>query len=156
MKMRRRLEGDEGETLLELVVAITILGVCVVAVASGIALSVMVSDIHRKQTTAGAYVRSYAEAVESSVATSGYVDCATSSTVSYLAPAGFSLPSNNGYRATIRSVRYWNGSQFTAGCSSPDKGLQELTLEVSSTDTPQRANEQLVVVVRKPCATSCG
>ena len=38
----------------------------------------MASDIHRKQTTDGAYVRGYAEAIEQYVSTppSNYVQCA--------------------------------------------------------------------------------
>jgi type II secretory pathway pseudopilin PulG len=151
MKMRRRLEGDEGETLLELVVAITILGVCVVAVASGIALSVQVSDIHRKETTVSAYARSYAEAIENTVANSSWVGCAATPTT-YRTPAGFSLPSNTIYAADVTGVKFWNGSTFGTSCAS-DTGLQQLTLTVASTDT--RASEQLVVVIRNPCATSC-
>ena len=52
MNARHRVEGERGETLLELLVSITILGVCVVAIASGIAVSVRISAIHRSQATA--------------------------------------------------------------------------------------------------------
>jgi prepilin-type N-terminal cleavage/methylation domain-containing protein len=50
----RRLPRDSssGETLVELLVAMSILGVAVVALVSGIGTSVLVSDVHRKEATA--------------------------------------------------------------------------------------------------------
>jgi type II secretory pathway pseudopilin PulG len=138
MSRVRRGRGQRGETLLELLVAITILGVCVVAIGSGIALAVRVSALHRSQATAGAYARSYAEVVESA-ATTSYVNCASTYSVS-----GFSAPS--GFSAAVVGVKYWNGTGFQVGCPSPDQGLQQVTVQVADA----RASEQLVVVVRKP------
>ena len=54
----------------------------------------MASDIHRKQTSDGAYVRGYAEAIEHYLNTTGnYVKCAGTNTytpavVGYTVPAG--------------------------------------------------------------------
>jgi type II secretory pathway pseudopilin PulG len=163
--VRRRVSGDRGETLLELLVAVTIMGITVVAIVGGLGTAIHVSDIHRKQASAGAYVRDYAEAIENAVATGGYVACAT--TADYLAygPPGFLLdpadPSrlvDTGatYRAHVVSVEYWTGSSWPnppTGCST-DTGLQRVTVEVHSTD--DRAQEELVVFLRKPCkAAQC-
>jgi type II secretory pathway pseudopilin PulG len=65
----RRLPRDSssGETLVELLVAMSILGVAVVALVSGIGTSVLVSDVHRKEATAGAVVRTYGEAIAAAV-----------------------------------------------------------------------------------------
>jgi type II secretory pathway pseudopilin PulG len=52
MKTPRRVGGDRGESLLELIVAILILGTCVVAIGTGIALSIKISDVHRGQAIA--------------------------------------------------------------------------------------------------------
>jgi type II secretory pathway pseudopilin PulG len=142
-RARARVE-DAGETLLELVVAIAILGVVVVAVGSGVALGVRVSSMHRSQTTSGAYVRSYAEAIDHSVAVSSWAGCAATP-ATYQNPSGFSVPS--GYAASVTSVTYWNGSAFAGTCGS-DKGLQQLRLTVASNDG--RAVEQLALIVRKP------
>jgi type II secretory pathway pseudopilin PulG len=141
MKTRRRVEGEQGETLLELIVAIAILGVAVVAIASGIALSVKVSDIHRKQSTASAFLHNFAETLQRS-----YQDCAAQ-TPNYAAllatPAGFNAPAAN--------VAYWSGSGFGAvtcpGTPSKDPGLQQVTLTLTSAD--QRVSESLTVVLRK-------
>jgi type II secretory pathway pseudopilin PulG len=64
-------DDDRGETLIELIVALAIMGITVVAIVSGIATGIVMSDIHRKQATAGAVVRQYAEAIENDVAAGG-------------------------------------------------------------------------------------
>jgi type II secretory pathway pseudopilin PulG len=147
-------DRERGETLLELLIGLAIISIAVVAVIGGLVTSVLVSDIHRKQSTAGAAVRDYAENVEKYVAGTGYTACA--SPAAYAPGAvGFSAPS--GYAASAVTVRYWSGTAWTAGsCTGPtDVGLQQLTIQVASADT--RATEQLVLVLRKPCGagSSC-
>lgn len=148
--MRARPTGDSGETLLELLIALVIMSIAVVAVVGGLLSFITVSDIHRKQATAGAGVRDYAEATEKYVAVTGYSACATPAsyaavTVGYLAPAGYS--------ASPVTVRYWTGSAWTATCTAgSDTGLQQVSLQVASTDT--RAIEQAVIVLRNPCGTA--
>jgi len=133
---------DRGESLLELLVAVTIMGIAVTAIVGGIGVSVLMSDIHRKQATSGTVVRDYGEAIMAG----GYVPCANPA--SYPAAAG-SIPS--GYSASVSSLKYWTGSAWSNSCGT-DKGLQQLTVQVASTDG--RASERLVVVVRKRCGLS--
>jgi len=145
----RRLARDSssGETLVELLVAMSILGVAVVALVSGIGTSVLVSDVHRKEATAGAVVRSYGEAIAASVdaSTSGY-DATCAGASAYLSPAGFVAPS--GFTARVTAISYWNGSAFVSTCSA-DAGVQKLSLLVTSSDN--RAKESLSVFIRMPC-----
>jgi Tfp pilus assembly protein PilE len=141
--------GDRGETLLELLIAVTIMTIAVVAVVGGIGTSILISDVHRKQATAGATVRDYGEAIENMVANHGYVACATPS--SYASPPGFAAPA--GYSVSVLSkqpdeMKYWTGSGWQTSCGA-DTGLQQLTVQVASSDG--RAKEQLVIVVRKRC-----
>ena len=138
-------DRDRGETLLELLIALTIMSIAVVAIVGGLLAGVAVSDIHRKQSTAGAAVRDYAENVEKFVAGAGYTSCAAPSAYSPGA-VGFTAPS--GYAASAVAVRYWSGTAWVASPCT-DVGLQELTVQVASTDT--RAAERLVVMLRKPC-----
>jgi type II secretory pathway pseudopilin PulG len=146
-------DRERGETLLELLIGLAIMSIAVVAVIGGLVSSILVSDIHRKQSTAGAAVRDYAENVEKYVAGTGYTACASSS--SYAPGAvGFSAPS--GYTASAVTVRYWSGTAWGSSCTGPtDLGLQQLTVQVASADT--RATEQLVLVLRRPCGagSSC-
>jgi type II secretory pathway pseudopilin PulG len=135
----RVADRARGESLLEVVVAVTVLGIAAVAILSGMALSSKISDTHRKQATAAAYVRDYAEAIEATVAGGGY----TSGAYPAFTPG-------TGYQASVLSKSCWTGS--TWGSCSPDNGVQQLTLQVKSNDG--RASENLVVVVRKPCTAA--
>lgn len=144
--MRSAADRDRGETLLELLIGLTIMAVAVVAVISGLVASIAVSDIHRKQFTAGAAVRDYVENVEKFVAGAGYTACASPSSYSPGAVGYTTVPS--GYTASAVTVRYWSGVAWTAGPCA-DVGLQELTVRVASSDA--RTIERLVVILRKPC-----
>jgi type II secretory pathway pseudopilin PulG len=146
-------DRDRGETLLELLIALTIMSIAVVAVVSGLLAGVAVSDIHRKQSTAGAAVRDYAENVEKYVAGTGYTSCAAPSAYSPAA-VGYSAAVPSGYTASAVAVRYWSGTAWVASPCA-DVGLQELTIQVASSDT--RATERLVLMLRKPCGlgTTC-
>jgi type II secretory pathway pseudopilin PulG len=139
-------DRDRGETLLELLVALAIMSLTVVAVVGGLVAGIAVSDIHRKQSTAAAAARDYAENVEKHVASTGYTSCAAPSAYAPGAVGYTAVPS--GYTATPVAVRYWSGTAWVASPCT-DIGLQELTVRVASSDA--RAAEQLVVVLRKPC-----
>jgi type II secretory pathway pseudopilin PulG len=133
--------NDEGETLIELVIAVAITGISVVAIVGGIATSILMSDIHRKQATSGAYVRDYAEAVV------GHYDPSASPDYVPLA-VGFTAPT--GFNAAVTSVKCWkvtSGIGEFSDCTATN-AVQQVTLKVASTDS--RASESLVVVVRKP------
>jgi type II secretory pathway pseudopilin PulG len=141
-----REQDSRGETLIELLISMTILGITVVALVIGIGTSIVVSDTHRKEAVAGSAVRSYAEAIENSVdaASTSYGSCATPAT--YASTPGFTAPS--GYTATVTAVTYWNGTGFATSCAA-DLGVQRLALTVASADS--RATERLVLVIRRPC-----
>lgn len=157
--VRRRLasRSDAGVTLIETLVALSILSIAGVAIMAGLQLTVKSSDIHRKQATGGAYVRSYAEAIEKYLNAEGhYVDCAGPGAYS-LMDIGFTPPT--GYSAEHSAATPLNGggTAITSGtCPSRDQGLQRLNLIVRSNDG--RAVERLTIVVRKACGTgtSCG
>ena len=139
---------DKGETLIELMIAVAIMGIVVVAIVGGIATSIMMSDIHRKQATAGAYVRNYAEAVVAYVAVPGNFNATTSPIAlqTAVAAAGFAAPT--GFTPAVVLVQCWNDTgQVFGGCAAGNT-VQQVTLTVASSDT--RASESLVVVVRKP------
>jgi hypothetical protein len=144
--------NDEGETLVELVIAVAIMGIAVVAVVGGIATSILMSDIHRKQATAGAYVRNYAEAVVAYVAagtTASNANFGAGSSPDYSPTAvGFTAPAG-GFVASVSSVWCWDDSstKFISSCAAAS-AVQQVTLNIASSDS--RASEALLVIVRKP------
>lgn len=154
--MKPRGSDERGESLVEVLVALAILGIAAVAVLAGLQLSVQASDIHRKQSTGGAYARSYAEAIESYVSSGNYLACAATNAYNVGAvtakintlPAGYTL------RQEAAVPIDGNGAPVGgAGCQ--DKGVQRVLLTVSSADG--RAEESLTIVLRRPCGvgTSC-
>ncbi len=151
-----RCRDDRGATLIELIVAVAILGMAVIVLMGGIATGIRVSDIHRKQANAGSYVRAFAEAIESKVAESptGYTACTGATTPAALYEATFANPA--GYERHVTGVAYWNSatSTFVACPVAGDTGVQRVSLQVRSADG--RASEALDVVIRKPCRTGDG
>jgi type II secretory pathway pseudopilin PulG len=153
-RLRSAARPDDGATLVETLVALAILGIAGVAILAGLQLSVMASDIHRKETSDGAYVRGYAEAIEQYLSTnSNYATCAGANAYS---PATVGYTVAAGHSAQQAAAVPLAGDGTTLTCPGGDQGVQRLRLTVSSNDN--RAVETLTIVVRRACGTgtSCG
>ena len=75
----RRRSGDAGDTLVELLVAITVIGIAAAGLLGGLAAAIGGSGSHRSLTSLDAVVRSFAETTRNSLtAQDGYVQCASS------------------------------------------------------------------------------
>ena len=139
--------------MIEVGLSVIILGIAAVALLESMATSTKLSDIHRKQANAAAYVRDYAEAVQNWVAApsssanpTNYQVCASSTayspgTVNYAVPSG--------YTANESAAMTWNGNAWGACSSATDNGIQRVTLTISSNDG--RASEHLDLILRRPC-----
>lgn len=145
--------SERGESLLELLVALSIMSVAVIAVIGAIATSVRLSDVHRRQTVARSYLTDFAETVEASVAaspTSGYKACAATNGSDY--DGLYSAPSP--YEDKVVSVEYWNATAKTwgtSGCTtSNDSGIQRLSLRVRVT-SGNTVSEGIQIIIRRPC-----
>jgi prepilin-type N-terminal cleavage/methylation domain-containing protein len=134
-RRRQSNEQEAGFTLVELLLAVAILGVGVLTIVGGMMTSIQVSDLGRRQAEGQTQLRAYAEAVAGAT----YANCATSYTTSYSAPSGYTA---------AMVVAYWDGtSAFTATCGT-DKGLQRVTLTIATDDG--RGSESVAIVKRTP------
>lgn len=141
MTARVSFASDDGLSLVELMVAVAILGIAFVAIVGGMSTAVYVSDVHRKQATAGTVLREYAEVVEAAA----YQPCTGASQPSY----GFPAPAGYTAEVVAGSVEVWDGNTPAGfvSCSSTDPGLQRMRLTVTSDDG--RASETVQLVKRR-------
>lgn len=140
--------GEAGETLIEVIIASSLMALVVVALIAGLGTIVLAGHVHREQTDANANLVAAAERVKSAALTR--VPCATAS--SYLATAQAASPAlPSGWAISIASVEYENfgssGVSWDTTChetSTNTLGLQRITLQITSADG--RVNPKLSVV----------
>jgi type II secretory pathway pseudopilin PulG len=151
---RTARNGDAGDTLIEILVALMIMGVVFLAVLAGMATVITGAASNRSGATEEALLRSYAEVLISPPGGSSetgvaYQACSNSVVPTYTVPSSLvSVPS--GFTAYVSKVQVWNGSSydppgwsttytFTSGGSPPsattctDYGLQNITITASTT-----------------------
>lgn len=152
MTRRRPQRGDAGESLVELLVSISVIGIAVTALLGAIGTAVDSSRQHQDTARGQAILRSWAETLsrpQDSGSGYTYTSCATPAA---FPPASGSVTVPAGWSAAVTSVQWWNGTTWsTASCD--DGGLQKLRLTVTSPATVWPGTAQsLDVVVRRPCA----
>ena len=145
-----RIGSEEGFSLAEIVITIAIVGVTFAAILGGMMTAITVSSQHRKHATADTLARSAAEWVKDPVR-NAYANCAGVNTYSI---SGVSAPT--GYSVSITSVEYWNGTApngaatyqptFASTCTSPDAGLQRITITASA---PSGAATETVQILKR-------
>lgn len=145
-----RLRTERGDTLVEILVTVVIMGIAITAIVGGVATSIFMTTFHRQEASEQTLLRSYADAVESNRSWAG-----CSSTTANYSPGsvGFTIPSSygTGYTASATAVMFPSGSPLSAGglsFSSPscatDPGILQVSIQVQSS----RATEKMAVVVR--------
>jgi prepilin-type N-terminal cleavage/methylation domain-containing protein len=140
--------AERGDTLIELLVAVAILGIAGTAVMGGFASSIVLSTVHRKLATTASDSRNFAELLDTAIDSKAiaYTPCAAAA--AYSSPPGFTAGANNTPHVT--AVAYWNGTSFVGSCpAGGDQGLQQVSVSVTNTDT--RAISRSQVIIRKPC-----
>jgi type II secretory pathway pseudopilin PulG len=143
--MRQSRNSDTGETLVETLIALAILGITVTAVLGGLATIVSASSRHRDFTNANAAVRWLAEDLEQKSRQANW-KCANEYAVTL--PAEYQPPTQQlAFDVTV-TAQSWNGTSFVT--CSPSQAVQKASLVVSN----DRAKATLDVVLRKPCPTA--
>jgi Tfp pilus assembly protein PilV len=144
--LRAIKRNDSGESLIEILVALTILAVCLVSIASGIVLSITMSVVHRNQATAQDYLHNYAETLQSAV----YTPCTSSTPATYPSVAS-AVGAPTGFPAPTVTVDYWvvSSASFTTNHACPtagDSGLQQVTFTLTSND--DLVKESIIATIR--------
>ena len=141
---------DAGETLVEILLSIMILGIAVAALMFGMGAAATTSGYHDRQAQQAETVRNYVAALQAMT----YVDCATQYAPS---TAGF-VPAGDSVTAA-QVVGYASGAQYPYPAAAPatctpspprDEGAQQLRFTISQGDARVRSDE-IYVIKRKPC-----
>ena len=122
-RRRRRSRNDRGESLIEVLVTIVIIGISVPAIMGAVLLSVSVSSQDRRQIEAQALLASWVE----TIARENKTDAAYSSCVglSYYATSPYAPAAvPTGFTTSVVAINYWDtatGSYVTT-CPAVDSG----------------------------------
>jgi prepilin-type N-terminal cleavage/methylation domain-containing protein len=162
---------DRGETLVELLISVAILGIATTAVLGMLQTSIGASDIHHKQSVAGSILDNFAEHMLNE-ASAPYTACPGAVAAYSTNRSGFESQLDTtsskvfepdyvvgGTARYMLSMTVQGGELqaagsdpsviFSGGCADAEvSGLQELTLTVGSLDT--KATESTVIVKRRP------
>ena len=157
--MKKRCE-QTGETLVEILVSTTLLGIVGIGIIGAIASVLISTDIDRKSSQSEVIIRSFAASIQRAP----FRTCAT--------PANFGteFSAPDPFVATVTDVSYWDGTRPTVvptvspapkqssalnfgPCSNgTDHGLQQVKLEVSRRGASRLGRAELTIVKRDPDA----
>jgi type II secretory pathway pseudopilin PulG len=149
--------SEAGETLVELMITVAILGLSMVAILAAIWTTLRTADINSKSSNADTALRAFAEQLKQPQATDTfkYLPCTTAGAQvtypTYSPPAPY-----DHYTATVTKVRYLTGYSaseeptWATACPATDRGLQEITLTVTGPDNePDVASTETVTIVKR-------
>jgi prepilin-type N-terminal cleavage/methylation domain-containing protein len=129
--------SEQGNTMLELIMAIAIIGLTASALLGGLASGMISSGLHRQQTDVGAVLAAAGESVKDpAVGRNPFVVGA--GTATYSPTAGVTLPSAawSAANVVITAVQYWNGTAFQSTSADASSGgvlkMQLITITVTS------------------------
>lgn len=144
-RLSRRGRDESGETLIEVMASVVLMGTAIVAILAGLFTAVVTSDLHKRQTRAANEVTNAIEAIQRAT----YLPCGgpTAPDYSSALPA---MPA--GYTASITSTQYLQSSTAAdptwGACPGTDQGEQKITVSVSQ-GTGGRAVKETIVYVKR-------
>lgn len=162
------VSSEAGETLIEVMVAMVVLGISMVAIVGAMLVTTRIGTFNQKTGEADLVLRDYAEMLKGRAATTigsttydpTYLPCETLGTTgSY--PAFTPPDPHQDYTATITSISYLNGYTGTTpvwkpqsqGCpAGGDQGLEKLTLKVSAPNGSGNAASETTSIVKRNAA----
>jgi type II secretory pathway pseudopilin PulG len=163
--------SEQGETLIEILFAVVIISITVVALLGALMTSITGSAEHRSIAAIDSILKSYAETAKyqielqpvTSTSAPLFVDCpnagpssavltAYQNGVKWAAPPGYG--SGSGYAVTITQVQPWNKvtNNWDATCPSggPNNDVNGLQLLTFQAIAPNNISDKMQMVVRNP------
>ena len=126
---RGATRDERGDTLVELLMTLVVLGLAGVALVAAFSTSILASGEHRQLANVDAVMRSAAESATAQLQQQPaplYKSCADATYYNSV----LTLNPPVGYTDTITAVNYWNGAVFSPTCLATSTAPQLLTLEV--------------------------
>ena len=130
----RRFRGDGGETLAELLVALSILGLAIVVLVGGLGNAIFASTKHRNFATAGTVARNAAETLKDRK-------------LAWNPSGNYTVSASDGFTVNVTG-RCWNVNTSPATfdtCPNGDAGLQRLVVTANGHDV----SESVTVLKRR-------
>jgi prepilin-type N-terminal cleavage/methylation domain-containing protein len=133
MSVRTRASRQSGETLVEVLVAVSILGIAIVVIVGALGTVFQASSIHRNHATADTVARTAAETLKDRK-------------LAWDSSGNYSVSGANGFNVTV-TAKCWNGNSPAtfSPCPNSDRGLQQLKVTASGNG----ATETVAVLKRR-------
>ncbi len=138
--MARRLLNDAGETLIEVLVAVAILGFGVAGIMPALGNSLSLADRYKKQTKADQVLNRVIEAIQNTT----YVCGGTTSYDGVIAP----IATSSAYTVGVTRMQYWQTS--ASGDAFVTSGCPAATLPSGLATPPLLYTQRVSVEVRSP------
>lgn len=126
----RVASGDEGVSLIEVLVATIILGLAMAAILGGFSVSVRGGVLYGKQAKAETVLRSAAE----NIVAQGYKKCSGGTLPTYTV-----TPNVDGLTVAVTAFAYWTGTNpaaFSSSCAQDVNGIGRVSVNVTSPGSP--------------------
>ena len=129
----RARRSEAGETLAEVLVTISILGLAVVIIVGALGTALRASAVHRDHATADTVARNAAETLKDRK-------------LAWNASGSYSVSGSSGVNVNVTTL-CWNGDSPAtfATCPNSDRGVQQLTVTASGNG----ATETVIVLKRR-------
>jgi len=138
----RGVDGERGDTLVEVMMTVAIVGIAFTGILAGLATAINLSGMDRSDANLRTVLVSATESVKQQT----YVPCPGANNNSYNPTSGVTLPSGwSASNVVVTQIYGWNGSAFTS-CSglSTDGKLQLIGIKAVSPDGRSKDGIEIV------------
>jgi type II secretory pathway pseudopilin PulG len=149
----RRARSERGETLIELMATMILLGICITALVASLITAIQTSATHRRIIRTGNETINVVEVIRGMA----YVPCATTTTYGTTNNiAGYTVPQPD-FTVEITQIRWLTSNTASpavwkvpgSGCTAAnDQGAQQITVRVTSKSGPGTIRRSLTFVKR--------